>query len=160
MPYALLDSFLAWSYQAPLTVAIRESRWGFASIEVVHLFSLAGLGGGVLVASLDRAGWLGTPAAQGQGSLARALRPWLLAQWLVIVVSGYLLFSTNSIGYSENAAFRSKILLLVLASAWTAAWLGDWGGALSGRAWQRPAALATIIGWTAVALAGRAIGVL
>ena len=154
---SVYESLLASIGQAGFAEAIRESRWGFAAIEVVHLLAISGLVGGLVVVALGNRREQGEASAVRQ-PLARVLALWLLVQWLLAVASGFLLFSTDTVGYAGNPAFRTKIVLLVAMSAWT--WSSLHSRELPARGWRHRAAWATVAGWCAVELAGRAIGVL
>ena len=59
-----------WLVHAPEFTWVRDSKWGFAVVEMVHLVALAGLGGAVLLADL---GVLGVGLRRRD--LARQLSP-------------------------------------------------------------------------------------
>ena len=52
MLFELFKTFSFWTYNSALGLAIRESKWGFASLEVVHLFGLTILLGSLVMLSL------------------------------------------------------------------------------------------------------------
>jgi hypothetical protein len=140
---------------SPLGQAIRNSSWDFALLEMVHLFALALLGGGLLVAAIGLFGrWLQFPARADGWRGLRAFLAWSLA---ATVTSGALLVGVNPLKYYFNDAFRVKMLLLAVALA--LAILTDF---LAGRRGRIAAltGLATLAAWLAVATAGRLIGLL
>jgi hypothetical protein len=44
------------------------------------------------------------------------LLPWTWAGFIVALITGFLLFSSNSVAYYGNGAFRLKLLLMILAA--------------------------------------------
>jgi hypothetical protein len=42
-----------WLVHAPEFTWVRDSKWGFAVVEMVHLVAFAGLGGAVLLSDLS-----------------------------------------------------------------------------------------------------------
>ena len=135
--------------------AIRNSSWAFAVIEIVHLFALALLGGGLLIAVVGLFGrWLQFPArADGW----RDLRGFLSLSLAATAGSGVLLVGSNPLKYYFNDAFRVKMLILV--GSLVLAILTDLLARLRGRN-AALAGLATLAAWLAVATAGRLIGLL
>ncbi len=97
----------------PFGAAIRESLWLFPAIETVHLLGMAVLV--VMIAAFDlRLLGLALRAASVQ-DLAGRLFPWAWAGFLIQVITGFLLFSSEATKMAVNPAFRLKMLLIVLA---------------------------------------------
>ena len=149
-----------WLAHSWLGTAMRTSRWGFAVTEMVHLLALAIVGGGMLVVALRAGGRL-----LGERPLHRVVQdfaPWIGSGLLVSVLSGALLFADGPLRYYANGAFRTKLVLMVVALAL---------GAVALRAARREAAgaaspvalrLAVVFDatlWLAVGIAGRIIGI-
>ncbi len=135
--------------------AIRNSSWAFAVIEMAHLFALALLGGGLLVAAIGLFGrWLQFPARADGWRGLRAFLAWSLA---ATAISGVLLVGSNPLKYYFNDAFRVKMLFL--AGGLVLAILTDLLAGRHGRI-AALAGLATLAAWLAVATAGRLIGLL
>ncbi len=157
---SLLEAF-RWVEHTRLSIAIRASTWGFAIIEMIHLLGLAVLGGAILVLGLRMAGVI--LQRQPLARVARGVAPLLLGGLLTMVCSGALLVADGPLRYYANAAFRAKMLLLVIAVACGIA-LYRAARRISGRGepspWLRWAAALSLVLWLAVGLAGRAIGVL
>lgn len=110
----LLDVFRSIE-QTRLSTAIRNSRWDFAVIEMVHLVALALLGGAVLVLGLRALSVI--LVRQPLGRVARSVAPLLLAALLTLLCSGALLVADDPLRYYGNIAFRAKMLLLAIAVA-------------------------------------------
>ncbi len=150
-----------WLDHTWISTSIRASTWGFAVIEMIHLLGLALLGGAILVLALRTLGVL--LPRQPLARIAGALAPLLLGGLTVMVCSGALLVADGPLRYYANSAFRVKMLLLAVAVAcgiplYLAA--RRTSGTERPPRWLRAAAALSLILWLAVALAGRAIGVL
>ncbi len=138
---------------------MQQSSWAFAAAEMIHLLSLAILGGAIFIINLRTfgGGLKGQPIAQ----LANELRPFLVTSLLGSVLSGVLLVSAEWEKCYYNTAFRWKMLLLLLAVIF---YFG-----VQQRLFQRQnvsnlmgkaASIVSITLWLAVGLAGRAIGII
>lgn len=155
---ALLLEFCRWCNGSFFGRAIRDSVWLFPFVEIFHLVALGLLGGTVILINLSLLGvrFRGQPAAQ----VGRELQPLLAGSLLVMLASGFLLFSTEAVKMYGSPAFQVKMSCLLLAILFTFTLhrrvvLGD---ASIAPGWRRLAALASLALWSGVALAGRAIG--
>ena len=109
--------FFEWCGDTAVGIAIRDSIWLFPVIECVHLLALAMLGGAVLVVDMRLLG-LGLrrhPVAQ----LARQTQPWLVGSLLVMLVTGVLLFTSETLRVYYSPPFWWKMRLLLLAILFT-----------------------------------------
>ena len=149
-----------WFQATWISVAIRESKWGFAIIEMVHLLALALLGGAVLVTGLRV--WGLSFKARQPGGVTRDLQWLLIGAFIVMIASGLLLFADGPLRYYGNAAFRLKLLLI--AAAATTGYLTyltethhrvtqEWSLAM------KAMALLSCTLWLGAGIAGRMIGV-
>ena len=155
--------FCQWLDQTSVGTAIRQSLWLFPAIETVHLLGMAALVGTISVLDLRLLGWV---ARQRPVSLlASRLIPWSWAGFVVQVISGSLLFSSEAVKIYGNPAFRLKMLLLLLAGVQALVFQTVVSGKLA--AWDERAslpALAKVVGlssillWVAIVAAGRFIG--
>ncbi len=137
-----------WLARTPFSVAMRESQWGFATVETMHLLALASLGGVILIVDLRM---LRNPAV----SIAKELSPLFFGSLIVMLASGFTLVAGDPMRYYYNPAFQWKMLLLVIAL--TVHSLIQFQAARSAF-FLRAAAISSLALWTAVGLAGRAIG--
>ncbi len=139
-----------------LAMSSATSTWLFPFVEVFHLLALALLGGILILLNLSLVGMRfgNTPTRQ----LARELRPWMLGCIVVMLVSGFLLFSTEAVKMYGNWAFQLKMLLL-LALLFT---LTLHRHVLESRrtpvSLRWAAALVSLLLWLGVGLGGRALG--
>jgi uncharacterized protein DUF6644 len=94
--------------------AISTSTWAFAVIESIHLLALSVIGGAVLVVDLRLLG-LGL-RSQPAKDIARDAWPWFVASWMVMIVTGVLLFVSEPLKLYYSTPFFWKITFLVLAT--------------------------------------------
>lgn len=145
-----------------LSTAIRNSTWAVMAMESVHLIGLTLLGGAAVIlglSSLRRQGLRGLSVS----TLIYALLPLMLTGLVLMVVSGSLIAISMPFKYYSNAAFRWKMVLLLLAMAASAdivriSRLEPLAAAQ--RTWQRGLALVASILWFGVGFSGRLIGFL
>lgn len=149
-----------WLGSSWLGTLIRNSKWGFALIEMVHLLALALLGSTLLVSTLQSLGILFKGTAPG--AIFRDLRRVRIASLAAMIVSGILLFADGPLRYYGNAAFRVK-LLLIGGAVLTGALSHYIGSGSTQREWPASAKAATLLSltlWLDAGVAGRVVGVL
>ncbi|HUN25726.1 MAG TPA: DUF6644 family protein [Steroidobacteraceae bacterium] len=156
---ALLLSFCRWCDASFFGHGIRDSTWLFPFVEIFHLLALGLLGGTLVIVNMSLLGvrFRGEPVA----TLARDVRPWMVGSICVMLVSGFLLFSTEAVKMYGNWAFQLKMTFLLLALLYTFTIHRKVCLAPQSRlgpAWRRLAALLSLLLWVGVALGGRAIG--
>lgn len=105
--------FFHWLAQTGLGIAIRDSTWAFAIIEIIHLIVLAIFGGAILMLDLRFMGFGFTtqPAPQ----VARSFLPITVVGAAILFVTGALLLASGPMRYYYNTPFRIKMLLFFLA---------------------------------------------
>jgi len=154
----VLENLFRWLGATPVGLYMRDSDWGFASVETVHLLGLTALGGAVVVAHLAGAGVIlrqSSPAA-----VQRGLRGFGTGALVALIVSGVLLVSSKPIRYYLDGAFRIKMLLLALAIASSIALYRAFANTDAPSPALRGAALLSLGLWLSVGVAGRIIGFL
>jgi hypothetical protein len=135
---------------------IRQSLL-FPAIQAVHIIGLTILVGTIGLVDFRLLG-IGT-RRQAVADLAAGLAPWTSGGLLTVLVTGPLLFGSDFARYLNNPAFTLKMLLLAIALA------GHFTlhrSAMRDEAWLTPArqklaALVSLMLWSSVVLAGRAI---
>jgi hypothetical protein len=150
-------AFCRWCNGSFFGHTIRDSAWLFPFVEIFHLLALALLGGILIMLNLRLVGVkFGSTSIR---ELARELRPWMVGCILVMLLSGFLLFSTEAVKLYGNWAFQLKMLFLVLALLFTLT--------IHRKVIDTPPASAAVRGliafvslmlWLGVGLGGRAIG--
>ena len=137
--------------------SIRESKWLFPVIECFHLLGLAVIGGAILIVDLRLLG-LGL-RRQPIPEIARNVQPWLAGSLVVMLISGFLLFTSEATKCYYHEAFWIKMSSLLLAIVFTftvrrkTAMKKDAGPLLS-----RAVALISVALWSGVGIGGRWIG--
>ena len=156
---ALLLAFCEWCNSSFFGHGIRDSVWLFPFVEIFHLLALGVLGGTILILNMRLLGirFRDEPVSE----LAREVRPLMLGSLAVMLLSGFLLFSTEAVKMYGNWAFQFKMACLLLAVIFTFTihrkvtlseetaipWV-----------WRWLTALVSIVLWAGVGLGGRAIG--
>jgi hypothetical protein len=149
--------FCRWCNQSFFGHTIRDSAWLFPCVEVFHLLALGLLGGILVMLNLSLMGVRFGSASSRE--LARELRAWMLGCILVMLLSGFLLFSTEAVKLYGNWAFQLKMLFLLLALLFTATiHRRVLAAPQSGAAVRLVTALVSLLLWLGVGLGGRAIG--
>ena len=149
-----------WLERTSLSVWINESLWAFAVVEAVHLLALAVIGGAVLLVDLRLLGL----AFQRQRviDIARVAQPWLLWSLAAMLLTGFVLFiSLAASKYYVHNYFWVKMYFLASAMIFcftVRQWIimGDDARANSGLA--KVVAIVSLLLWSGVGLAGKAIG--
>jgi len=157
IPQVLL-AFCRWCDASFFGEAIRNSVWLFPFVEIFHLLALGLLGGTIVLVNLSLLGvrFRGEPVSR----LTRDVLPLFNASLAVMLISGFLLFSTEALKMYGSPAFQFKMCCLALAiifsyTVYFRVARGD--GAYAPR-WRKLTAVASFALWVGVALGGRAIG--
>jgi hypothetical protein len=155
----LLLEFCHWCNGSFFGHGIRDSVWLFPFVEIFHLLALGLLGGTVLLLNMSLLGvrFRGEPVAV----VARDVRPWMVGSIAVMLISGFLLFSTEAVKMYGNRAFQLKMCFLLLALLFTFTVHRSVSSSDEGRItpfWRAVTAVVSILLWAGVALGGRAIG--
>jgi len=153
-----LLAFCRWCDASFFGEGIRNSVWLFPFVEIFHLLALGLLGGTIILVNLSLLGvrFRGDPVAR----LARDVQPLFNASLAVMLISGFLLFSTEALKMYGSPAFQFKMACLALAILFTYTLhfsIARNDGPLS-PGWRKLAAIASLTLWAGVALGGRAIG--
>jgi len=158
----LLQHFCQMLYDSSFGTMIRESDNAFPAIESVHVLSITLVVGTIAVLDMRMLGLVlrGIPVTR----VARSVFPLTWTGFAVSFVSGFLLLWAEAAKMYGNPAFRAKLILLMLVGfnplifhttvyrrvqEWEARHVSPWRA--------RAAAVASIMLWSAVIVAGRAI---
>src|SRR6266849_2795486 len=156
---SLLMSFCEWADNSFFGHGIRNSVWLFPFVEIFHLVALGMLGGTVLIVNLRL---LGIRFQRDRvRDLARDVQPWMLGSLVVMLVSGFFLFSSESVKMYGNGAFRVKMVSLALAILFTftlhrKVTMAD--ETQISPLWRKLAAVLSLVLWSGVGLPVPAIG--
>jgi multidrug transporter EmrE-like cation transporter len=109
---AIVPHFCQWLYATHFGTAIRESTYAFPIIETIHTLGIMVLVGTVSILDLRL---LGVSMKQVPVSrLFSQILPWTWSGFVVMVITGILLFASEARDDYANNAFRLKLVLLLL----------------------------------------------
>ena len=103
-----------WLGNTSWSVALHESRYVFLLVLMVHVLTLSVFVGTALMIDLRLLGNTMTHVLVSQ--VVTRLLPWSEAGFLVMVISGALLFYAAPLTRYENVFFRLKMAALVMAA--------------------------------------------
>jgi hypothetical protein len=154
-----------WLYQTRFSISIRESIWLFPIIESIHVLSITVLVGTVAVFDLRLLGLV--MKREPVSVIGRQILPWTWAGFVIMFVSGLLLFISEAGTNYYNFAFRLKIVLLVLVGLNPLIFhtsifrkVGDWDLMIRTPLRARVAAVFSLTLWAGIIIAGRMIAYL
>ena len=107
-----------WLASTPGSVALHESRYMFLVVLTVHVLTLTVFVGTAVLIDLRFLGVMMTRVPVSE--VVARLLPWTAGGFVVMVVSGALLFYASPVLRYENVFFRFKMgaLVLALVNAW------------------------------------------
>ena len=156
----MLQNFAQWLSATTPSRFIQDVLWIIPAVQTVHILAIAIVLSSVAMIELRLFGLIGqnTPVAQTAGRFL----PWLWWGTLALAVSGLILITGEPGRALTNPAFQLKMALLLVAVGVTFAFhrsvrrrSARWSGALQSSGVMRIAALATLLLWFSIAVAGR-----
>ena len=155
----MLYPLFEWFELTMVGEIIRSLTWLFPFIEAFHLLAFAVLGGAVLLVDLRLIGL--AFRSQPVAHVAREIQPWLRRSLAVALVSGSLLFLSESVKCYYSEPFWIKITGLFFALIFTftirrKVTMAEAGSI--GPIWGRVVGMVSIGLWATVAWGGRWIG--
>ncbi len=108
-----LDGILNWLFETGIAISIRENDWLFPMLESLHVLGVTVFLGSIIWVDLRILRF-----ANNERRLQKFVNELLPITWLmflVAVVTGFALFSSNAVNYAHNIFFQLKILFLSLA---------------------------------------------
>jgi hypothetical protein len=156
-----VPAIIHWMQNSDIGTGIRESIWFFPIIETTHVLALA-LSVGVLIwFDLRLMGW--GMKHQPVSQVHNQVMPLAFFGFLVMTISGVLLFWSEPEKCYLSGFFRLKVLFLILAAInagifelKTKKSIENWDKYPVPPMQARMAGLISIISWAAVIIAGRA----
>jgi hypothetical protein len=103
---------------SPWSVDLHESQYAYSIIESIHVWAMSVFFGLAVMFDLRLLGW--TFPRVPIPEFNRRVLPWTVAAFVIMVITGTLLFYAIPLRSYQNVFFRFKMLLLVLAglNAW------------------------------------------
>jgi len=159
----MLHNLMQWMADTEWSVGLHESRYAYSIIESIHVWTLCMFVGFAVLLDLRLLGVTlrRVPVSQ----IATRLLPWTKAAFVVMVISGVLLFYAIPLRTYHNVFFRAKAVFLLLAglNAWlfhsgpTYRRLAEWDlAARTPRAAKLAGAFSLAL-WAAIVFSGRMI---
>jgi uncharacterized protein DUF6644 len=108
-----LLAFFEQLAESPWSVSIHESEIAYSVIESIHVWSMCLFFGLAVMFDLRLLGW--TMRKVPVSEFSRRLLPWTVVGFVVMVISGTLLFYAIPVRSYQNIFFRFKMILLLLA---------------------------------------------
>lgn len=155
-------SVLQWLAATQWSIALHESVYVWPLLESLHVLCLALFVGTAVMLDLRLLGvaTIHIPAS----AFTQRLLPWTRGAFVIMVVTGVLLFTATPVTYYNNLSLRIKLILMVVAgfNVWffharTGRRIADWDSAVTPPAAARMAAIVSLAAWAGVVIAGRLI---
>jgi hypothetical protein len=155
-------TFVQWLAGTRGSIALHESMYAYPLVESAHVLTLCLFVGTAVMLDLRLLGLAlrGVPVSE----VTRRLLPWTAAGFVVMVVTGALLFYAIPVRTYQSIFFRIKVLMLMLAglNAWifhrrVQPTMGDWDVDRAAPRGARIAAAASLVLWAGIIVAGRMI---
>ena len=160
-PGSLLAFFQRWG-ESSWSTGLHESRYAYDLIESVHVWALCLFFGLAVMFDFRLLGW--SMRSVPVSEVGRRLLPWTVVGFVVMVISGTLLFSAIPLRSYQNIFFRTKMIMLLLAGM--NVWIFHSGVYRRVSSWDlgvkppRPARIAgalSLVLWVCIVLSGRMI---
>lgn len=155
-------SFLQSVYDSPWSTALRESLYMYPLVESTHVVTLMLFFGLTAMWDLRLLGVAFT--AIPISHMARRLLPWIRAGFVIMIVTGGLLFYAIPVRSYQNIFFRVKMIAFALAllNIWyfhtrTEKSITSWDTALQPPRSVRLAAVGSLALWSLIIVSGRLI---
>ena len=154
--------FCQWLARTPGSIALHESLYMYPLVESVHVLTLCVFVGMSVLLDLRLLGL--TLRRVPVGEITDRLLPWITGGFVVMVVTGVLLFYAIPIRSYQNVFFRLKMITLVFAGL--NAWIyhvgihkkiGEWGAEGRPPRRARMAGLMSLVLWAIIVVSGRMI---
>ena len=151
-----------WVDGTRLSFVLRHSNWMFDTLDVIHTLGIILVAGTILLVDLRLLG-LGLRREPVSDVVSRIV-PWTLSGFGLMFVTGGLLFSSEAVKMYNSPVFRIKLALLALAGLNALLFHStiyrqapDWNNEPVLPLGARLAGLASLLLWTGIIIAGRAI---
>lgn len=161
-PQGSLLAFFQRMGDSSWSTGLHESRYAYDLIESVHVWALCLFFGLAVMFDFRLLGW--SMKSVPVSEVARRLLPWTAAGFVVMVISGALLFSAIPLRSYQNIFFRAKMIMLLLAGL--NVWIFHSGVYRRVTTWDaesvppkaaRVAGALSLVLWVCIVLSGRMI---
>jgi len=161
-PKGSLLAFFQRMGDSSWSTGLHESRYAYDLIESVHVWALCLFFGLAVMFDFRLLGW--TMKSVPVSEVARRLLPWTAVGFVIMVISGALLFSAIPLRSYQNIFFRAKMIMLLLAGL--NVWIFHSGVYRRVTTWDvenvppkaaRVAGALSLVLWVCIVLSGRMI---
>jgi len=108
--WELLKPFFEWSGKTWIGQAIADTIWAFPVIETIHILALTMMFGAIVIIDLRLLG-VGMKK-QPVAVLAKNLEPYMTWGMVIMLATGYLLFTSEAMKCFVNDGFKFKMAVL------------------------------------------------
>ena len=154
--------FCQWLADTQGSIALHESLYMYPLVESVHVLKLCVFVGMSVLLDFRLLGL--TMRRIPVDEITGRLLPWMIGGFVVMVVTGVLLFYAIPVRSYQNVFFRLKMITLVCAglNAWTYHYgihkkIGEWGSASRPPRRARMAGVLSLVFWAMIVVSGRMI---
>ncbi len=158
----MILSFLEWLGSTSWSVALLESLYAWPLLESTHVLSLGLFVGTAVMNDLRLLGW--TMRRVPVWEITGRLLPWTRLGFVVMVITGLLIFYSNPLRYYHNIFFRVKVGLLIVAGLNAFVFhrgvhrgVAEWGRAALPPRQARVAGAVSLVAWALIVVTGRMI---
>jgi hypothetical protein len=95
------------------SVDLHESQYAYSILESIHVWTMGVFFGSILMVDLRLLGW--TMRKVPMSEVAQRVLPWTIGAFVIMVITGALLFYAIPLRSYQSIFFRTKMLLLLLA---------------------------------------------
>lgn len=157
----MIESWCQALYETSLSTSIRESAWVYPLLHWAHILANTFMFGMIVFVDLRL---LGLAFTRRSVTDVSGLIGWTLFGWVLMFISGALIFSSDPVRYYNSGLFRLKLFLMLLAginalvfhfTAYSRVHTWD-HGRLPLQA--RLTGAVSLTSWIAVVIVGRAVG--
>jgi hypothetical protein len=154
--------FLQWLNDTTFSITMRDSTWAEPVVETIHVLTLTLFLGFTVLLDLRL---LGLSMRRRRASeVMGELNPGLMGGFLVMIVTGVLLFCGDPVAFYNSIFFKVKMLMLLLAglnvwlfNATVGRKMPEWDIDSVTPGSAKAAAVVSLVLWVAIVAAGRAI---
>jgi hypothetical protein len=154
--------FCQWLAETPGSIALRESLYMYPLVESAHVLTLCLFLGMAIMFDLRLLGVTLTGVRMTE--IRKRLGPWMAGGFVVMVITGAMLFSAIPVRSYQSVWFRIKIVALILAGLNAFVFhsgidrrVAEWDGDPVPPAAARRAGARSLLLWGVIVVAGRMI---
>lgn len=109
----MLQELCQWLQDLQWATALRESVWMFPIVEGTHLLALAISVGTLMIIDLRLAGFI--LKDEKVSEVSNRIMPWSLVGFVIMFITGILLFASQAAKAYGSIYFRIKVVMLLAA---------------------------------------------